>query len=380
MNKLFTKIGVAMVGLAMAVGVGVAVNNGARVEKAEATATASTTTHSVVFNMVGFAGVATTGDASKALQNVSMNGTGVIDSTPANTVAASSYAFAGNGQVRGNKTAIAGANVTSSDSSKNWHLFNTAALGGAIKSIVVLSSEVDSSNYFKDTLCVSLGNSSQGSVTNYDLENDENVFSASAAKINSASYNNSYTFTGLNETTEYTYFKILSKTKFTSGTVKSVSVTVTYESYTASAFADDFLSETNDICSVWDQTSSNKTLLEAAWTKLNSINFFLKLSTAQKNILKNATYSFDGEGQLQPGVGVLENVANAVWRYDYLCQKYSLANSTFLNRSILGYAGAVNPFMTVRQNDTMPVIIIVSAVVGTIAIGGFFALSRKKQK
>ena len=68
------------------------------------------------------------------------------------------------GQVRGNKTAIAGASITSKDDSKNWSLYNTQAMPGAIKKITVTQTATGT-NKFQNNLYVALGTTNQGAVT-----------------------------------------------------------------------------------------------------------------------------------------------------------------------------------------------------------------------
>ena len=359
-----------MVGIAMAVGVGIALGSQNKVAKAEATgAETATTTHTVVFNMKGFAGL-----SADSYQNQTKSGTGKIDGGDS-TVAATAYAFnAKTGQARGNKTSVPGASITSDDNSKNWELFNTGAINGSIKSILIKTGDTTTSSLcFKGKMYVWLGTTSRGSQTDVsDAQAD-----VSASKVDDASYANAFSFTNLNNTADYSYFKLSTNVAFTTGSVTKVTVTVTYESYTASDFANDFLTETNSICSVKDD--GNKTELEASWSKLNHANFYQKLSTAQKNILKNATYTYDQEHDtVTPGAGVAQNVANAVCRYDFLCQKYELANATFLNRNIAGYAGAVTPFNIPTSNNSTIIFVVSAVAVATIAAAGvFFALKKK---
>lgn len=119
------------------------------------------------------------------------------------------------GQIRGGKTAIAGASVTSTDDTKNWSLYNTQAMPGAIKSITVTQTATGN-NFFRNNLYVALGTTNQGSVTTV----------VGAQKCSSAS-NTTFTFV-IDENEGYTFFKLLSNEKFTSGTVSGAVVTVTY--------------------------------------------------------------------------------------------------------------------------------------------------------
>ena len=126
------------------------------------------------------------------------------------------YAFnPSNGQVRGNKTAIAGASVTTADNAKNWSLYNSQAMPGAIKSIKVTQTATGD-NKFINNLYVALGTTNQGAVT-----------TVTGAQKSTTSTASEFTF-DIDETQGYTYFKLLSNAKFTSNSVAGVVVTVTY--------------------------------------------------------------------------------------------------------------------------------------------------------
>ena len=119
------------------------------------------------------------------------------------------------GQIRGNKTAIAGASITTKDDSKNWSLYNTQAMPGAIKKITVTQTETGS-NKFQNSMYVALGTTNQGAVT-----------TVTGAQKNTTGTATEFTF-DIDENQGYTYFKLLSNVKFTSGSVKGAVVTVTY--------------------------------------------------------------------------------------------------------------------------------------------------------
>ena len=120
------------------------------------------------------------------------------------------------GQVRGNKTTIAGASVTSADANKNWSLYNSQAMPGAIKSIKVTQTATGS-NKFQNKLYVALGTTNQGAVTTVNGAQENNAGSTATE----------FTF-DIDTTQGYTYFKLLSNVKFTGGSVAGVVVTVTY--------------------------------------------------------------------------------------------------------------------------------------------------------
>ena len=126
------------------------------------------------------------------------------------------YAFnPSTGQVRGNKTVIAGASVTSADANKNWSLYNSQAMPGAIKSIKVTQTATGT-NKFQNNLYVALGTTNQGAVT-----------TVNGAQKNTTGTAAEFTF-DIDTTQGYTYFKLLSNVKFTSNSVAGVVVTVTY--------------------------------------------------------------------------------------------------------------------------------------------------------
>ena len=208
MNKLLTKVAKLALGLSLAAGVGVAIG----AKKANAVYADDPT---VTFTMKGFGGA-----SANSYQNSAVSGTG--SKSTGGTLAASSYAYNGStGQVRGNKTSIAAASP-SSENNKNWHLYNTDVMPGAIKSIVVKTTSATSSNYFKGTMYVALGTSSMGATTS-------TTGAVSATPTASGSYADTFTFSNLNASSSYTYFKVMSNVAFTAGSVTNVSVVVTYD-------------------------------------------------------------------------------------------------------------------------------------------------------
>lgn len=172
----------------------------------------------MLISMVGFAGEVTEtismkgfgGSTAAAYVNLTQEGesdlgTGMV-----------AYAFnPSNGQVRGNKTVIAGATVTTADNAKNWSLYNTEAMAGAIKSITITQTAAGI-NKFQGSMYVALGTASQGAVTS--VTDAQKHTSLTATEI---------TF-DIDATKGYTYFKLCSNQKFTSGSVAGVVVKVTY--------------------------------------------------------------------------------------------------------------------------------------------------------
>ena len=172
----------------------------------------------MLISMVGFAGEVT--------ETISMKGFG--GSTAASYVNLTqegesdlgtgmvAYAFnPSSGQVRGNKTVIAGATVTTADANKNWSLYNTEAMAGAIKSITITQTATGT-NKFQGSMYVALGTASQGAVTS--VTGAQKHTSLTATEI---------TF-DIDATKGYTYFKLCSNQKFTSGSIAGVVVKVTY--------------------------------------------------------------------------------------------------------------------------------------------------------
>ena len=155
--------------------------------------------------MKGFGGLTTT-----SYENVTKTGTSDLGTEMV------AYAFnPTNGQIRGNKTAIAGASVTTVDKNKNWSLYNTQAMPGAIKKITVTQTATGS-NMFKGKLFVALGTTNQGAVT-----------TVTGAQQNTTGTATEFTF-DIDTTQGYTYFKLLSNVAFTGGSVAGAVVTVTY--------------------------------------------------------------------------------------------------------------------------------------------------------
>ena len=151
------------------------------------------------------------GKTNNAYQNVTVSGTSDVGT------AMVAYAYNGStGQVRGNKTTVAGASVTSADANKNWSLYNSEAMAGAIKSITITQTAT-STNKFQNQMYVSLGTTTQGAVN--AITNAQEHTSLDA---------NTITF-DIDPSKGYTYFKLLSTKKFATGTIAGVEVKVTYE-------------------------------------------------------------------------------------------------------------------------------------------------------
>ena len=157
--------------------------------------------------MKNFGGLTTSSLIYQTKPGLSDKGTGMV-----------AFAFTPTtGQVRGNQTGIVGASVTTDQKSHNWSLYNSDPMAGVIKAIKVTQTATGT-NKFQNNLYVSLGTSSQGEVTAVTNAQKQDA-GGTAQEIN---------FT-IDPSKGYTYFKLLSNEKFTSGTVAGVIVTVTYE-------------------------------------------------------------------------------------------------------------------------------------------------------
>ena len=157
--------------------------------------------------MKGFAGITSAGYQNFTKTGSSDKGTAMV-----------AYAFNGQiGQVRGNKNTVAGASVAIEDKTSNWSLYNSQAMGGAIKAIKVTQTATGT-NFFQNNLFVSLGTSAQGEVTAVTNAQKQDA-GGTAQEIN---------FT-IDPSKGYTYFKLLSNEQFAKGTITNVVVTVTYE-------------------------------------------------------------------------------------------------------------------------------------------------------
>ena len=208
MNKLFSKFGTLLLGVSLAFAGGIAALG------AKKSIPVHAETATVTFTMAGFGEVTVTG-----YQNSAVSGSGV--KSTGGTLAASSYGYVGSsGQVRGNQTNVAGANP-SSVTNCNWHLFNTAPTSGAIKSIVVRAAAGSGTGYgFKGTLSVALGTASMGATT---------TGGTAVSPTQTGDFVDTFTFSNLDSSASYTYFKLFSAAKFTSATVTGITVVVTYE-------------------------------------------------------------------------------------------------------------------------------------------------------
>ena len=123
----------------------------------------------------------------------------------------------GNGQLRGNKTAIAATN------NGNFHIYNSTAVPGVITKIV-LKHTATGSNKFQNNMYAATGTTSQSAVSSI----------AGLTKGTLASDGSSFTWT-FSKDAGITYFKLCSTEKFTSGSVTGGQIVITYEEDTATA-------------------------------------------------------------------------------------------------------------------------------------------------
>lgn len=187
MNKLFNKIAVAFVGMAMAIGVGVAVGGSKGVVPAHAT---DPVTNTVTFTMAGFNEDATSYDSTDHAGTGAITGGGTINAVARNFNTST-------GAIRGNQTSVA----------SNWSLWNTQAIPGPITTISLTATGTLQNNLYAAT-----GTSTQASATTGTAGGTSPRFTWS-----------------FNANSNLTYFKLCTKEKFTSGTVTAAVVTVTYE-------------------------------------------------------------------------------------------------------------------------------------------------------
>lgn len=117
--------------------------------------------------------------------------------------------------------------------------------------------------------------------------------------------------------------------------------------YTASKFADDFLSITGEICILG---YSNKNDLQEVWLSLE-LDKYAILSISEQNILMNASASESGT-----------NIERAMARYDYVVGKYHLTN--FISGRTINYLPYVEDNIS---NNSVAYIVIISVSIGMIS-------------
>ena len=138
------------------------------------------------------------------------------------------------------------------------------------------------------------------------------------------------------------------------------------ESYTAEAFAQDLLDQTDAVCENYDGVTSNHDALVAIWSNLASNDKYPSLPADQKTILAEADRDESGT--------VIEQ---AMARYDYLTGKYNLSN--FINgRTPVSFQQSRISELAGHERNTSTVIIIVIAVMSATSMGVLIAIKRKR--
>lgn len=134
-------------------------------------------------------------------------------------------------------------------------------------------------------------------------------------------------------------------------------------SYTAEAFAQDLLSETDAVCAGYNGVTDNYSALLTVWNTLIDADHYQKVPQDQKNILVTTVANTSGT-----------DVQKAMARYDYLVGKYGL--SPFIDgrtpspARVLGYIN--------NQNDNTATIII--AVVSVLSLTTLCTLTVIKRR
>lgn len=132
-------------------------------------------------------------------------------------------------------------------------------------------------------------------------------------------------------------------------------------SYTAENFASDFLSLTNSVCI--NENGNNYSALTPIWMKLESSEYYLKLSTEQVDILVNTTYTSESTLDIEV----------AMKRYDHIVEKYGLNN--FIKRAITPSAKSI-----LNNNIENNILNIFAILIPTSTIAvGLLILKKKKE-
>ena len=135
-------------------------------------------------------------------------------------------------------------------------------------------------------------------------------------------------------------------------------------SYTASDFADDLLSLTNDICNLsknnnWKDVKSE---LSTVWLKLEGSDYYLKLNNEQIEILINTVSNEYGT-----------NIEQAMNRYDHIITRYGLKN--FITRSVS--SSSSTSLLNINNENSLPIVLLIT-LIGITTIASFVYI-RKKQ-
>jgi uncharacterized protein YjdB len=142
-----------------------------------------------------------------------------------------------------------------------------------------------------------------------------------------------------------------------SGTNYYDSIVVNVADEDAVAYAQTFLSSTDDECASLAVTGST-------WSTLSSL--FSALSTSSKNVLIAAVANVSGS-----------DIQKAVARYDYIVAKYGYTN--FMSRELVSGTATTDGNISQLRIGGISSIFILSAI-GLTLIGGMFFLKRKREE
>ena len=141
------------------------------------------------------------------------------------------------------------------------------------------------------------------------------------------------------------------------------SVVKSADTYTAEAFAQDLLDQTDEVCKDYDGQTNNRDALVAIWSDLAGADKYPSLPGPQKTILADANRDEGGSV-----------VEQAMARYDYLTGKYNLAN--FINgRTPVSFATTIEP----TTSDSSSYLVIIIVIIASIALDTI-VIAHKKRK
>lgn len=158
-----------------------------------------------------------------------------------------------------------------------------------------------------------------------------------------------------------------------------------FRGYSAEDYASEFNS--NITCNV--QGSSAPSFGAGySWSKFES-NYSDKLTSDQKSIISEATYTKSGSGaqtQVVPGDSVSQNVANCVAKYDYIVGKYNPTLSStstwkdFIDRKPAPVtSGRISLDVLGLTSGNATTILVVVSIIGVAALGGYIFIRKRKE-
>ncbi len=161
---------------------------------------------------------------------------------------------------------------------------------------------------------------------------------------------------------------------FTNFQVRVYDIVEQDDSYTAEAFAQQLLDETDAVCSVWDGKSSNKEALTSIWNHLGGEERWQALNpTEQAKFTDYANPDYENTSE--------DVLAKAAGRYDMLCKKYfqtsNFANRDFSNAPVQPESVRFGLNESDLQDNTM-IIIVAIAATSAIAFSALLILKKKK--